>query len=210
VNDDRLRDLYAAAIDSDAVQREEGHASPEALSALARREGPEGARLATLDHVMSCRECRADFDLLRSIEAAGEQIGTAHGSRRRAWLVPVALAASLLVAVGVGRIVTRPAQDELTRGGEAAISPLRPGPSAIAGESLTFVWTAVPGARAYSLEVLDTGGRVVLMAETSDTMATPAMATRLPPADYTWWVRATTSDARTVRSPMRPLRLTPR
>ena len=79
---------------------------------------------------------------------------------------------------------------------------------AIAGDSLTFAWTPAPGARKYSLEVLDAGGSVVLMAETSDTVATPAVATGLPSGDYKWWVRATTSDARTVRSAVRPLRLT--
>ena len=35
----------------------------------------------------------------------------------------------------------------------------------------------------------------------------PARRRGLPPGDYRWWVRATTSDARSLRSALRPLRL---
>ncbi|MEO7986724.1 MAG: hypothetical protein ABI766_09345 [Gemmatimonadales bacterium] len=209
MNEERLREAYIAAVEGGAVRPSAAHPSPEALASLARREGPEAARLATLDHVMSCRECRAEFDLLRAVEGADAKLGAARSTGRRAWFVPAALAASLLVAIGLGRMATRPGDDDITRGGETgAISLLRPGAEAIAGDSLTFAWTPAPGARKYSLEVLDAGGRVVLMAETSDTMATPAVATGLPSGDYKWWVRATTSDAQSVRSAVRPLRLT--
>lgn len=209
MNEERLREAYAAPVESGTARPVGGHASPEALAALARREGMESERLATLDHVMSCRECRADFDLLRAVEGAGAKLGKARSGARRAWFLPAALAASLLVAIGVGRLVTRPGDDDIARGGQTgAISLLRPGKEAVAGDSITFAWTPAPGAGKYSLEVLDAGGSVVLMAETSDTVTTPGMATGLPSGDYKWWVRATTSDARTVRSDIRPLRLT--
>ena len=106
------------------------HVSPEAIAALARREGSETERLATLDHVMSCRECRAEFDLLRAVEQAGAQSGRGEERRRRTWFVPAALAATLLLAVGVGRMVTKPGSDDVTRGGEAgALSSDRSGHS---------------------------------------------------------------------------------
>lgn len=210
MNEDRLREVYTAAVERGAVPSA-GHASPEAIAALARREGTEAERLATLDHVMSCRECRADFDLLRAVERAGAETGSVKSGARRAWFVSAALAATVLLAVGIGRMVMKQGGDDIPRGGEAgAITLLRPGTEAVAGDSLTFIWSPAPGARKYSLEVLDAGGNVVLMAEAPDTVSTPGVATGLPPGDYKWWVRATTSDARTVRSQVRPLRLTER
>lgn len=208
MNEDRLRAAYGAAMKSGGTSGGR-HASPEAIAALARREGSETERLATLDHVMSCIECRAEFDLLRAVEGAGVQAGAARAGARRAWFVPAALAASLLVAVGVGRLVMKPGEDDLTRGGEtSALTLLHPGAEAVAGDSITFVWHSAPGARKYAVEVLDAGGGVVASAETADTSATPGAAAALPPGDYKWWVRATTIDAKTLRSAVRPLRLT--
>ena len=204
MNEDRLRAAYAAAMKSGASGT---HVSPEAIAALVRREGPESERLATLDHVMSCADCRNDFDLLRAVEDAGRQAGAARAARPT-WLMPAALAASLLMAVGVGRLVMRPAGDDITRGSETgAPALLRPGAQTVAGEAITFAWSAAPGARKYTVEMLDAGGGVVASAETADTTATPAGTAGLAAGDYTWWVRATTSDARTLRSAVRPLRL---
>jgi hypothetical protein len=75
---------------------------------------------------------------------------------------------------------------------------------------VVFTWRSVDGATRYELELLDAGGGVAASAATTDTTASPAAATGLPPGDYRWWVRATTADARSVRSSLRPLRLTAR
>jgi hypothetical protein len=207
VSDDRLRQLYALAhAGRPAVG---GHPAPEALAALARREGPEENRLATLDHVMACVDCRRDFDLLRSVERAGVESGAAHPGGRRAWFVPAALAASVLLAVGVGRTVLRPA-DDVARGESEALVLVHPDREAGAGGTLTFSWRAVPGASRYEFELLDAGGEVAASAATTDTTVSPAATSALPPGDYRWWVRATTSDARAVRSALRPLRLVTR
>jgi hypothetical protein len=211
VSDERLRELYATAL----ARRPGGgtHPSPEAIAALARREGPEEARLATLDHVMECADCRRDFDLLRTVERAGADSGVAgRAARRRSWLIPAALAASLLLAVGIGRQLLRSAGTDTTRGsGESgAVVLVQPGPELRAGEPITFAWRPVPGASRYQLELLDVRGSVAAAAATGDTAASPEAARGLPPGEYRWWVRVTTSDARTLRSPLRPLRLTAR
>jgi hypothetical protein len=211
VSDERLRELYSAALAGRPVAA--AHPSPEAIAALARREGPEAARLATLDHVMECAECRREFDLLRTVERAGVESGAAgRGAARRGWFMPVALAASVLLAVGIGRQMLRPTGGDPTRGtGEAgAVVLVQPGPEGAAGEPVTFAWQPVPGASRYDLELLDARGSVAAAAATSDTSATPAATRDLPPGEYRWWVRATTSDARTLRSPLRPLRVTAR
>jgi hypothetical protein len=211
MNEDRLRKAYGAALERGLAGGGARHVTPEAMSALARREGPESERLATLDHVMSCKECRAEFDLLRSVEQAGAQLGVTRSATRRTWFVPAALAASVLIAAGIGRMVMGSGDDDLTRGSETgAVALLRPGTEAVAGDSLTFVWSAVPSARGYALEILDAGGAVVASAQTTDTTAAPGATAALPPGNYQWWVRATTLDARTLRSAIRPLKLSAR
>jgi hypothetical protein len=209
MNDERLRELYARSGARAGAAGE--HPSPEAIAALARREGGEAERLATLDHVMSCPDCRSDFDLLRSVERAGTSERSGGGTARRAWLMPAALAASLALAVGVGSAVLRSPGDDATRGGDAGgLVLVAPGAEAPAGDEVTFAWRGVAGTRRYELELLDASGNVAVAAETADTVVSPAAARSLPPGDYRWWVRAATSDARPLRSALRPLRLTAR
>lgn len=208
MSDERLRELYATAQAGRTAGEGGEHPAPEAIAALVGREGPEEARLATLDHVMACPECRRDFDLLRAVERAGVESGAAaRPGGRRSWFMPAALAASVLLAVGVGRVALRSDGGDTTRGGGDAVELVQPGPEAAAGDAITFSWHAVPGASRYELELLDAGGGVAALATTTDTTASPASARALPPGDYRWWVRATTSDARSLRSALRPLRL---
>jgi hypothetical protein len=207
VSDERLRALYAIALASGTARATGEHPAPDAIAALARREGSEEERLATLDHVMACPECRRDFDLLRAVERAGVESGAAgRTAGRRSWLMPAALAASVLLAVGIGRTVLVPSEGT-TRGDADALVLVRPDREAAAGDSLAFTWRAVPGASRYELELLDAGGAVAATATTTDTSAALPAAHALPPGDYRWWVRATTSDARAIRSALRPLRL---
>jgi hypothetical protein len=211
VSDERLRELYATAVRGRAGRAGGEHPAPEAIAALVRREGAEDARLATLDHVMSCAECRRDFDLLSAVERAGLESGAAgRAGARRSWLMPAALAASLLVAIGLGRTLMRPADDTTRGGGESAVVLLQPAAEAVAGDSLSFAWRPVPGASRYELELLDAGGSVTASALTADTTASPVAVRKLPPGEYRWWVRAATSDGRPLRSPLRALVLTAR
>ena len=209
MSDDRLKDLYATAVKA-GVTTSGAHPTPEAIAQLVRREGAEDARLATLDHVMGCADCRRDFDLLRTVEQAGAQSGavTSRGSGRRTWMIPAALAASLLLALGIGRSLLAPPDDTTRGGGDATVVLVAPGSEAAAGGRLVFAWRPVGGASRYELELLDAGGGVAASVTTADTSAAPPAVTGLPPGDYQWWVRATTSDTRLLRSPLRPLRLT--
>jgi hypothetical protein len=211
VSDDRLRELYAIAQTGATAGPGGEHPAPEAIAALVRREGSEEGRLATLDHVMSCADCRRDFDLLRAVERAGVESGAAGRSGRRAWLMPAALAASFLLAVGLGRTVLRSGGDDTTRGGDrGAVMLVQPGREARAGDAVTFSWRAVPGASRYEIELLNAGAGVVASAATTDTTISSEATRLLPPGDYRWWVRATTPDARSLRSAIRPLRLVAR
>ncbi len=207
VSEEQVRQIYAGVMTARAGRRRTACPSPEAILALARREGTEEARLATLDHVMSCTDCRAELDLLRSIELAGAQTGAAARPGRR-WVAPLALAASVLLAVAVGRwVLPGVPEDEVVRSGaEDRVMLLAPPPEATTGAPILFAWHPLAGASRYRVEVMNQSGEVVLEAETADTAILLQSAADLEPGDYQWWVGATAPGA--ARSELRPLRLT--
>jgi hypothetical protein len=203
VTEARVKAIYAAT----TRDRQGECPPPEALQGLARREGSEESRLATLDHAMRCGSCRTDLDLLRSIEQAGAETGAARRGGRRAWFVPAALAATVLLAVGIGRDALRPGEEPVRSGEGAGVAVLAPAPEAAAGEPLAFAWRPVEGAVRYRVEVMAGDGDVAIEAETRDTAVTIEGIGRLAPGDYRWWVVALTPRPGP-RSALRPLRLT--
>jgi hypothetical protein len=216
LTDERLQELYERGLVERGTPARLGCVSPEAILALVRREGAEPRRLETLDHVMACAACRGEFELLRSIERAGEQAGAVRAPARAsrptlAWrqVAPFALAASVLLVAGVGvwRQLVRPDGPEVERGASDSVTLLAPGSDDVVSAPVRFAWRAVPGARRYELEVLDADGTPVYALTTGDTIAVLPDVSRLTRgAEYHWWVRAT-EDAGTQRSsPMRPLR----
>jgi hypothetical protein len=206
VNDEQLREIYGSIMTSRGRGRHAPCPQPEALLALVRREGSEESRLAILDHVMSCADCRSEFDLLRSIELAGAEGRTVARPARR-WMAPLALAASALLAVVVGRFVLpgTPERDVVRSGAEGGVTLLAPPPDATTGSPLLFAWHPIAGAGRYRLEVMNGAGEVVLEAETSDTAIVLQSAADLEPGEYQWWVGATAPVD--TRSSLRPLRL---
>ncbi|HKA86853.1 MAG TPA: fibronectin type III domain-containing protein [Haliangiales bacterium] len=210
LTDARLRDLYQRALAQRGERARERCVAPEAILALTRREGPEKRRLEVLDHVMGCNACRAEFDLLRSIEQAGaEAERPAIVPRHRwGWLSPVALAAALVLAVGVGvKLGTRGAPD-VERGTGDAVTLLAPAAETDAGAPVTFAWRPVSGALRYEIEVLDEQGKVVFARTTEQTSATLSDAGLLVPgSSYRWWVRAASGAGEPRSSPLRSLRI---
>lgn len=220
MTDEQLRELYSGSLARGGGRGRQRCVSPEAMLAVLRREGTEEQRLETLDHVMACAACRGEMDLLRSIEQAGaetERAGAETGRAgvvlrlpRRAWraLVPLALAASVLLAVGIGQRFGRSeAPDEVLRGAADPVSLVAPPPEVAAGGPVTFTWQPVPGARSYRLEVLDAQGTVVFAETTGQTSVTLREPGHLAPGlEYRWGVRATT-DAGVRASPLRSLRI---
>ena len=156
--------------------------SPEAIQALVRREGDETTRLATLDHVMSCGECRTELDLLRTVEEAGQRSGAVAAPGRRRWVMPAALAATLLLAVGLGRLALKPSEDTVRSGDTGRVELIAPGAEVPAGAPVSFAWRPVEGASRYRLEVLNASGDLAIEAETHDTALTSDSAARLAPA----------------------------
>ncbi|HEY7481968.1 MAG TPA: hypothetical protein VH680_15745 [Gemmatimonadales bacterium] len=212
MNEDRLREIYAGLMTSRGAKSGGRIAvcpAPETLLALVRREGSEEERLATLDHVMSCLDCRKEFDLLRSIEVAGAEAGAGARPGRRKWALPVALAASALLAVVIGRFAlpTAPESEVLRSGPDAGVTLVAPPREVATGAPIVFAWHPITGATRYRLEVLTDDGTVALEAETADTSITLQGAADLAAGDYQWWVAATSAGI-SARSTLRPLRLT--
>lgn len=185
---------------------------PEVLLAAIRGEGAEAERLRILDHATACPACRGDLALLHATSGlgGGEQAVT---PRRYAWrrLAPLALAASVILAVGIagiGRWINRP-PDDVTRGGEtdgpALIAPARDGRTA-AG-LVPFIWHSVAGALRYTVEVSGDDGTVVFTAGTVDTTAAGSLGSA-PAGPYRWWVRAHLDDGTERRSETRTLEVT--
>jgi hypothetical protein len=201
MNDERLRDLYQNAIATRAPGTRLDCPPAERLLALARREGSEADRLRTLDHTMSCGDCMRELELLRVIEKAGDRIAgpTAQVRQERfvSWrrAVPLALAASLVLAVGLvvrerGR--TDVVGSDRVRGADSALAVHVPRDVTLsARDSLVVAWAPVSGATRFVVEVLDDGGRTVLSESTTDTVHVVRDLGRLTPGrEYRWWVRA--------------------
>ena len=201
----QLKDAYQAHLARRRAPRA-ACPSPEAIQALARREGDEVGRLATLDHVMTCGDCRAELDLLRTVEEAGERAGGASAPGRRRWVMPAALAATLLVAVGLGRVALQPADDTQRSAPASRVELVAPGAEVTAGAPVSFAWRPVEGASRYRLEVLNEAGDLAVEAETRDTTLTSESAARLAPGSYRWWVIAL-SPGPGPRSELRRLRV---
>lgn len=175
MTDDALRRAYAELLREGVPPDRGACPPPEALLALVERVGDERDRMRTLDHVMSCTLCRRDFDLLRTATesathtVAGSGSGRAGARRALPWR-PLAIAAGLVVAVGVGvlsRELGTPAAP-LLRGSEHTVSLLGPEPRA--DGSLALRWRRVPDATRYRVELFAPSGRMVSGATITDSL----------------------------------------
>ena len=192
----RLQELYARRMAARAVGESAGCVTPEAILALVRREGSEEQRLATLEHVMSCAACHRDYEWLKAVDESGvEASGGTRAVAQRAWWrsAPLALAASVLVAVGAGIVLSGVLQPgtERERGTGRDIVLLSAGAQAGDGP-IAFAWRALPETSGYVLEVQRQDGSVVLADTTRDTVAVVERARLAPGAVYRWWVREVT------------------
>lgn len=204
LTDERLRELYARAT---AARRSADRAacpSPEALLALVRREGAEQGRLETLDHAMSCADCRGDLELLRAIES-GRRRDAGDAVRSIRWRRPLGIGLAGLAAASIAMfalVARRGSEGDVTRDvREDAIRVVVPADDEFTSHP-TFLWHSVPGARGYTLEVLTPDGTVRASRQTSDTTAALSLAT----GEYRWWVRAEVAGGER-RSTMRRLRV---
>jgi hypothetical protein len=183
---------------------------PDAMVALFQREGSEGERMATLEHVMSCPACHREYEWLAAVDQAAVQAVPAQSAKRPWWRgAPLALAASLLLVVGAGLLVRAPwrAGGEAVRGETGDIALIAPAAGATVGGVATFTWHPLPEASAYVVEVQRPDGGVVRSDTTADTtLALPPAA--LTPGRYRWWVREVTEGSAPRSSAFRTIQVT--
>lgn len=183
--------------------------SPSELLDLVERRGDENDRLRRLDHVMACPACHRDFELLRAVNVAGKRAAPSI----RVLGVPVALAAGIVLAVGLGAALVlrgpgRAAPDAFRGADSGRVGVVAPIGEVSSKGPVVLQWRGVPGARGYDVELLDTDGRAVYTTATADTsLILPPSVGLSPGAAYSWWVRARLRGGEEVRSPMTPLRV---
>lgn len=211
---ERLQSLYSRRVTAGGDGGD--HATPEAILAVVQREGPEEARLATLEHVMACAACHREYEWLTAVDEAGvEAQGSAGATSARPWWggQRLALAASLAAAVGAAVVLSGVLRKgaERERGGASDIGLVAPAARASSGAPITFAWHAVPGVSRYVLEVQRADGSVAYADTTADTTATLTDPSALKPdSAYRWWVREVTDGSEPRSSAFRDLRLTGR
>lgn len=197
-NDERLRLAYSAALEGHHRSSQRSHPEPEALLAVVERSGSEAARLAVLDHVMSCTTCQRELDLVRASAAAA-------GMRRRpTWFRSpsfgvIAIAAMLLIAASVKLYVSSSSDVDAgpTLRGAAAVSthPVR-----WTASGATLAWRPTADAESYRLEVIDEAGGAVVDSTLRDTSFVLSDSLARNRRGLSWTVTATLGDGSTVSS----------
>jgi hypothetical protein len=215
----RLRAAFTApAADSPAP---EDCPSPETIWSAVRGELPPQALREVLDHTARCAACAEDWRLAMEVNRQAEEqelatpgqlpanvvVGRFGGLRTwRSAAAAVALAASLLVAVGIYREAVVPGQTAAYRAPqEATVRSLLAAGQALPREAAVLRWTPVAGATSYDVSVSTEDLRQVASAhgQTATVYQLPQQALAgLPPGTkLLWLVDAVFPDGHHVTSP---------
>jgi hypothetical protein len=122
----------------------------------------------------------------------------------------LAAAATVILAIGGVALLSRggtPTVD-IERTSPGGVQLVQPPEDGVTARPVTLVWSPVPAARRYEVELLDAQGGPVFVTSTRDTVVTIPDSTALGAGDYRWWVRAVNPDGSQRASTMRRLRVT--
>jgi hypothetical protein len=216
IHDDQELARWRAAFTApaEAAPSPEDCPAPETIWAAVRGELPPHEMREVVDHTARCEACAEDWRLAVEVDRQGAaQTQTAPGKvivgRFGQWrpvFAAAALAAGLLVAVGVYREAIVPAQAPTYREGEAAqVRSLLPAGQAVPRQGAVLRWTPLAGATSYDVSVSTEDLRQVASAQ-----AQTAAEYRLPEAALAglpggakllWQVEAVFPDGHRVTSP---------
>jgi hypothetical protein len=203
MNESELRRAYAALLDERrAIADPPGVALEDILAAVEGR-GSEAQRVATLDAALSHPRSARELELLRAIAAPQQP-----ARKAVRWNSPLLLAAAAMaiIAVPVAREVLREDAVEPVRSFASDAVLIEPPEEATTEASRTFRWHAVPGARAYGLEILTSAGTLVFTTRTTDTSVTlPPDVPLVPDVEHRWWVVSEFADGTRRQSAFRRL-----
>ncbi len=165
--------------------------SQAAIGRLALGEGGADERVSLAEHVAECAQCAALVRDMRSLEGWAQRVADPQSRARRPWRRPVALAASVALAVGVALLLRETAErsPEAIRGTAAQVTPA-PG-AELPHPPERFSWPDHPGATGYRVELQD--GRGDLLWESpwvveSSCPLPQEIADALPSGAYLWTV----------------------
>jgi len=193
MSDARLQRLYRAGMAG--PERAEGAPVPlDEMEALAAGTLLETRRLELLDRVMSDSDLLQEFELLRSVHRAGVAEAPGRVARRPLGLVALAVAAVVALAIGTSVLLRSSGGRDAPRmrgvSGVSAVSSRAPEEGATVPEPVVLVWSALPDAVGYRVEVLDGAGAPAFRETTRDTMLATPLGAFVPGAEYRWWVEA--------------------
>lgn len=185
------------------------HPDTEAIAAYLSA-GLSPAERADLEaHLTRCRACRNE------VTSARELLPHRRAGRQWRLIVPAAAAAAVVLVL-VGSLRNRGLREsERLREGRTltpdlapAITPVAPAADeSVARDRLAFVWRRQANDPLYRFTVTDVSGRVVWVAETSDTaLALPAGVSLGGGREYLWYVDALGSDGQSVTTGIRRFR----
>ncbi|MEO7997366.1 MAG: hypothetical protein ABI852_07970 [Gemmatimonadaceae bacterium] len=216
MSDDKLRAAFNTHVANNAPSDRSACPSPEQLQTLAESgQGSNSTNLKMLDHVFGCAYCRADFALLRAVHTGVQSAQQADGySTRKPSLVGrfsaprIAIAATLLLAIGIGGESFRRSRAAVVRGdgGDTTdVVVVSPAAASVIAPDAAFVWHKVAGAVTYEVQLLDTTGVVIASHISADTVFNSSADARariaaVPALD--WFVSARRDDGNERRSAM--------
>lgn len=203
MNEERMRELYARSTARRAASDPPCEVSLERMIDVLERRGTEEERRQVLAEILRSPACREEFELLRAVVRASKPV------RVPTFLSPMwRWAAGIVVVAGLGLAVMwwrRPA-DPL-RGTGAGIVLYTPAENARAASLPRFVWSAVPGALQYRLDVVTDAGTVAFSTTLRDTSVIAPASRTLPPGHYLWLIVAELPTGQPIRSEVRSLNL---
>jgi len=189
MTNDRLGHYYRHALRARARERPAPDVPLEAIEALAAGRLSHDEAAALLDRVMADERLRQEFELLRSVHQA-----RALKAPARRWLGTIALAATVVIAIG-GLMRLRQHDDAppRIRGGDGtAVVLVSPADGATMAPPVILSWRPVDGALRYGFDLLDGNGDVAFTGQTADTTFTLPAAAVQPGTRYRWVLTATT------------------
>jgi anti-sigma factor RsiW len=216
IQNDQELTRWRAAFTSPAVEAPapEDCPAPETIWAAVRGELPPHELREVVDHTARCEACAEDWRLAVEVDRQGaEQVQTAPGKvivgrfgRWRPAFAAAALAAGLLVAVGVYREAIVPTQPPTYREGEATqVRSLLPAGQALPRQGAVLRWTPLAGAVSYDVSVSTEDLRQVASAQgrtaTEYRLPEASLAGLPAGAKLLWQVEAVFPDGHRVTSP---------
>ena len=165
-----------------------GCPSPDTLTALVLDQDVAPGREALADHIVSCRRCAEDYQLLSRTHAEVSRSGKTSLSRRA-----ILSSAAVVLAGAAGLLILgrRGTDTDAVRGSKSneTVEPARG--ATLAQAPVRLAWPPDPDARSYRVSLFDSSGELVWK---SDPLATPVTEIpaeargRLKPGAYYWSV----------------------